>query len=61
MNKIPTIRVKHKVYEIEMLINESDFDEKIHEKLDSKIKEVSKSQTKKQKEVDEELKALMGA
>lgn len=59
MNKIPTILVKHKVYKIEMLINESDFDDKLHEKIGAKAEKSGTS--KKEKEVDEELKALMGA
>lgn len=61
MVKIPTVRVKHKVYKIEMIINESDFDDKLHEKIDVKVNEtVSSVKKKKDKDVDAELKALMG-
>ena len=59
MASVSTIRVKHKVFKREMVINESDFDEKLHEKVGVETKEPAKK--KKEKDVDEELKALMGA
>lgn len=64
MTAIPTIKVKHKEYKIEMIINESDYDSKLHEKI------VEKAGSSKEKEKvippndqntsDEELKKLMG-
>lgn len=36
MDKIPTIKVFHKIAKIEMIINESDFDETIHENKEKK-------------------------
>lgn len=57
MTAIPTIKVKHKEYKYEMVINESDFDSKLHEKIGEKA-----AASKKKDEVpeDEELKKLMG-
>lgn len=68
MNEIlPTVKVKHKKYGIEMIINESDFDKEIHELTDKKAKAAGKVEEKaratvKVEEEDEEakLKALMG-
>lgn len=61
MDKIPTIKIKHKIYKVEMIINESDFDEKIHDKIDDKSNDGTGSvKKKKEKDVDAELKALMG-
>lgn len=63
---LPTIKVKHKKYGIEMVINESDFDKEIHEVIDKKVKAASKAveeEVKKKKAEEEEaakLKALMG-
>ena len=62
---LPTIKVKHKKYGIEMVINEKDFDKDIHELMDKKAKAVSKAEeeAKKKKAEEEEaakLKALMG-
>lgn len=62
---LPTIKVKHKKYGIEMIINESDFDKEIHELTDKKAKAVAKAEEKAKavdKDEDEEakLKALMG-
>lgn len=62
---LPTIKVKHKKYGIEMIINESDFDKEIHELTDKKAKAASKAEEKAKavdKDEDEEakLKALMG-
>lgn len=56
---LPTVKVKHKKYGIEMIINESDFDKEIHELFDEKAKKKAK---KVEIEEDEEakLKALMG-
>lgn len=36
MGKLKTIKVNHKTYKIQMLINEKDFDSSIHERLDKK-------------------------
>lgn len=64
MIDIPTIKVKHKEYKYEMVINEDDFDPKVHEKIGEKA-----TTSKKKEEVvppndentsDEELKKLMG-
>lgn len=63
---LPTIKVKHKKYGIEMVINEKDFDKDIHELMDKKAKAASKAaeeEAKKKKAEEEEaakLKALMG-
>ena len=62
---LPTIKVKHKKYGIEMIINESDFDKEIHELTDKKAKAAAKAEEKAKavdKDEDEEakLKALMG-
>lgn len=63
---LPTVKVKHKKYGIEMIINESDFDKEIHELTDKKAKAASKAEeeAKKKKAAEEEeaakLKALMG-
>ena len=64
---LPTVKVKHKKYGIEMIINESDFDKEIHELTDKKTKAAAKVEEKakaaiKAEEEDEEakLKALMG-
>lgn len=54
---LPVIKVKHKEYNIEMVINECDFDENIHQKLNEKE---SSTKKKDKKNVDDELKALMG-
>lgn len=64
---LPTVKVKHKKYGIEMIINESDFDKEIHELTDKKAKAAAKVEEKakaaaKVEDEDEEakLKALMG-
>lgn len=60
---LPTIKVKHKEYKIEMIINECDFDEKLHEKIGAKKGKATGDKQPdgdKQPEVDEELKKLMG-
>lgn len=54
---LPVIKVKHKEYNIEMVINECDFDENVHQKLNEKEAPAKK---KEKKNVDDELKALMG-
>ena len=59
MTALPTIKVKHKEYGIEMIINQSDFDEKIHEDLNKKPAP-AESKKKKADKIDDELKALMG-
>lgn len=40
---LPTIKVKHKKYGIEMLINEVDFDENVHESLEKEKKQSSEN------------------
>lgn len=55
---IPTIKVVYKPGKYEMVINESDFDEKIHEKIGEK--KVEKPAKPVKKSSDDELKALMG-
>lgn len=57
MTALPTMKVKHKEYGIEMIINQSDFDETVHENLTKKPVE---SKKKKADKIDDELKALMG-
>ena len=69
---LPTIKVKHKKYGIEMIINESDFDKEIHELLDKKArtaakaaeeeakKKANEAETAKAAEEEAKLKALMG-
>lgn len=59
MTALPTMKVKHKEYGIEMIINQSDFDEKIHEDLNKKPAP-AQSKKKKADKIDDELKALMG-
>lgn len=56
MIDIPTIKVKHKEYKYEMVINEDDFDPKVHEKIGEK----ATASKKKDETPDEELKKLMG-
>lgn len=62
---LPTIKVKHKKYGIEMVINEKDFDKEVHELTDKKAKALSKAEEEAAKKKAEEeeaakLKALMG-
>lgn len=60
---LPTVKVKHKKYNIEMIINESDFDKEIHELLDKKARAATKAAEEEAEKKDEEeakLKALMG-
>lgn len=59
MTALPTMKVKHKEYGIEMIVNQSDFDEKIHEDLNKKPAP-AESKKKKADKIDDELKALMG-
>lgn len=60
MTVLPIMKVKHKKYGIEMIINQSDFDEKIHEDLNKKAAAPAESKRKKADKIDDELKALMG-
>ena len=62
MNDIATIKVIYKPGKYEMIINESDFDEKIHEKISEKPAKVEKpAKAKVEKPInDEELKNLIG-
>ena len=60
---LPTVKVKHKKYGIEMIINESDFDKEIHELTDKKAKAAAKAaeeEAKKKAEEEAKLEALMG-
>lgn len=60
---LPTIKVKHKKYNIEMIINESDFDKEIHELLDKKARAAAKAaeeEAKKKEDEEAKLKALIG-
>jgi hypothetical protein len=58
MSDIATIKVMYKPGKYEMIINESDFDEKIHEKIGEK--KVSNKPAPVKKVADDELKALIG-
>lgn len=67
MELLPTIKVKHKEFKYEMVINESDYDPKVHEKIGEKAaskKAVEKAPEKpegdeKPENTEEELKKLM--
>lgn len=59
---LPTIKVKHKEYKYEMVINESDFDPKVHEKIAEKAasgKKAAEKADEKPENPEEELKKLM--
>lgn len=65
---LPTIKVKHKEYKYEMVINESDYDPKLHEKITEKATSGKKAaekapekpeEDKKPENPEEELKKLM--
>ena len=56
---LPTVKVKHKKYGIEMIINESDFDKEIHELCDEKVKKKAKK-IELEEDEDTKLKALLG-
>ena len=65
MNEISTIKVYYKPGKYEMIINESDFDDEIHKKVEpEKPAEVEPEkpakQTRKKSIDDDELKALIG-
>lgn len=61
MIDIPTIKVKHKEYKYEMVINEDDYDPKVHEKIGAKSTTSKKVEAPvENKNTDEELKKLMG-
>lgn len=60
MCELPTIKVKHKEYKYEMVINESDFDPKVHEKVGAKAS-APKKEVETPKDDEEELKKLIGA
>ena len=53
---LPIVKVKHKKYNIEMIINEKDFDKEIHEPLDKKAKALAKAakEESKKKVAEEE-------
>lgn len=60
--ELPTIKVKHKEYKYEMVINESDFDPKVHEKIAEKAasgKKAAEKADEKPENPEEELKKLM--
>lgn len=57
MTEIATIKVMYKPGKYEMIINECDFNEKLHEKIKEKA-ESKKNENKK--DIDTELKNLMG-
>lgn len=62
---LPTVKVKHKKYNIEMIINEKDFDIELHDLLDKKAKAAAKAAEEEAKKKANEaetakLKALMG-
>ena len=59
MIEIPTIKVMYKPGKYEMIINEADFDDKIHEKIGEK-KQGKAEKKAENKPVDDELKALIG-
>ncbi|MBO7735348.1 MAG: hypothetical protein J6S67_22470 [Methanobrevibacter sp.] len=56
MSEIATIKVMYKPGKYEMIINESDFDDKIHEK----IGEEKPVKSTKKKTNDDDVKALLG-
>lgn len=58
MSDISTIKVFYKPGKYEMIINESDFDDKIHEKITDKST-VKNGKSKKTVE-DDDVKALIG-
>lgn len=63
MADIATIKVLYKPGKYEMVINETDFDEKIHEKIGKQPAEVEKPAKGKKaeaKNIDDEVKALIG-
>ena len=63
IGSLPTIKVKHKEYKIEMIINECDFDEKLHEKIGAKKNKATgdkQPEVQNEPEVEDELKKLMG-
>ena len=61
MSAINTIKVIYKPCKYEMVINESDFNDEIHEKIGEKIEEKPAKNNKKNKIVeDDDVKALIG-
>lgn len=57
--KLPILKVKHKKYNIEMVINEKDFDKEVHELMDKKSKKVNEEEKKKAEE-EKRIKAILG-
>lgn len=57
MSAINTIKVMYKPGKYEMVINEDDFDDKIHEKINEKPAKGKKAEAKN---IDEEVKNLIG-
>lgn len=61
MNEVATIKVLYKPGKYEMIINKSDFDDKVHEKIGEKKQAKPASKAEEKKPVnDDELKALIG-
>ena len=61
MSAINTIKVIYKPGKYEMVINESDFNDEIHEKIGEKIEEKPAKNNKKNKIVEDDVvKALIG-
>lgn len=56
MSDIATIKVMYKPGKYEMVINESDFDDKIHEKIGEK----KPTKSSKKENTDDDVKALLG-
>lgn len=52
---LPTVKVKHKQYKIEMVINEKDFDKNIHE-----IVTVKTNKKEEKTNAEDDLKKLVG-
>lgn len=57
---IPTIKVVYKPGKYEMVINEADFDDKIHEKIGEKKQAKAEAKKAEAKNIDEEVKNLIG-
>lgn len=59
MSAINTIKVIYKPGKYEMVINEDDFDDKIHEKP-AEVEKPAKGKKTEAKNIDEEVKNLIG-
>lgn len=58
---LPVIKVKHKIFNKEMLINEKDFNKEIHELLDKKARAAAKAAEEEAKKKAEEEAAKLKA